>query len=175
MKTETDRTPSPGFTIIEVMIVLAIVGMLLLVIFLAVPYLQRNQRNYAREHTVELIAGALQEYSLNHGEFPQNATEGAAFEAENPEIAKQYYLRFSDKLAGHQYVPDLDEIHIVYEHWCNKYGNGYNDTDPIAGDDDVPSLYVVYTQLEPENTSKPNIFCVDNYDHHPYVPPAPHP
>ena len=34
-----------GFTIIEVMIVLAIAGLIILIVFLAVPALQRNGRN----------------------------------------------------------------------------------------------------------------------------------
>jgi prepilin-type N-terminal cleavage/methylation domain-containing protein len=37
-----------GFTIIEVMIVLAIAGLIMLVVFLAVPSLQRNSRNEPR-------------------------------------------------------------------------------------------------------------------------------
>ena len=41
-----------GFTIIEVMIVLAIAGLIMLIVFLAVPALQRNQRNTARKQDV---------------------------------------------------------------------------------------------------------------------------
>jgi prepilin-type N-terminal cleavage/methylation domain-containing protein len=39
-----------GFTIIEVMIVLAIAGLIMLVVFLAVPALQRNSRNTQRNN-----------------------------------------------------------------------------------------------------------------------------
>ena len=41
------QSRSEGFTIIEVMIVLAIAAMILLVVLLAVPALQRNSRNTA--------------------------------------------------------------------------------------------------------------------------------
>jgi len=162
----------PGFTIIEILIVLLIAGLILSVIFLAVPALQRNERNYSRMHAVDLIAASLGEYSLNHGQCPQNNIEGQTYRDENPEISKQFYLYFRDKTAGHSDYPDMDEIFIVYEHWCNKYGNGDLAGDPIAGDDDVPSLYVVYTILEPETSAHQRVYCVDNYDHHPYVPPA---
>lgn len=47
-----------GFTIIEVMIVLAIAGLILLIVFLAVPALQRNSRNTQRKSDVGLIGSA---------------------------------------------------------------------------------------------------------------------
>ena len=39
-----------GFTIIEVLIVLAIAGLILLIVFLAIPALQRNSRNTQRKN-----------------------------------------------------------------------------------------------------------------------------
>ncbi|MCY4088545.1 MAG: type II secretion system protein [Candidatus Saccharibacteria bacterium] len=48
-----------GFTIVEVMIVLAIAGLILAVVFIAVPALQRNQRNGARRNDVAYIKAQL--------------------------------------------------------------------------------------------------------------------
>lgn len=60
-----------GFTIIEVLIVLAIAGLIILIVFLAVPALQRNSRNTQRKNDVSAIAGALNEYiSNNQGKLP---------------------------------------------------------------------------------------------------------
>ena len=56
-----------GFTIIEVLIVLAIASSILLIVFLAVPSLQRNQRNTQRKATVAALAGAIGEYESNNG------------------------------------------------------------------------------------------------------------
>ncbi len=50
-----------GFTIIEVLIVLAIAGLIMLVVFLAVPALQRNSRNTQRTSDVSLISSAVNE------------------------------------------------------------------------------------------------------------------
>jgi len=47
-----------GFTIIEVMIVLAIAGLILLIVFLAVPALQRSSRNSQRKTDVGRIGSA---------------------------------------------------------------------------------------------------------------------
>ena len=44
-----------GFTIIEVMIVLAIAGLIIAVVLVAVPQLQRNQRNNARKSILSRI------------------------------------------------------------------------------------------------------------------------
>ncbi len=58
---------SQGFTIIEVLIVLAIAGLILLVVFLAVPALQRNARNTQRGSDVSSLVGAFNEYVNNNG------------------------------------------------------------------------------------------------------------
>ena len=55
-----------GFTIIEVLIVLAIAGLILLVVFLAVPNLQRNSRTTQKKNDVSSLMGALQEYINNN-------------------------------------------------------------------------------------------------------------
>jgi len=55
-----------GFTIIEVMIVLAIAGLILLVVFLAVPALQRASRNTSRKTDVQALLAAMGEYSNNN-------------------------------------------------------------------------------------------------------------
>lgn len=51
-----------GFTIIEVMIVLAIAGLIILIVFLAVPALQRNGRNTQRKNDVGQISAAIATY-----------------------------------------------------------------------------------------------------------------
>lgn len=55
-----------GFTIIEVLIVLAIAGLIILIVFLAVPALQRNSRNTQRKNDVQGILGSINEYAANH-------------------------------------------------------------------------------------------------------------
>lgn len=67
-----------GFTIIEVLIVLAIAGLIMLIVFLAVPALQRNQRNTARKNDASRIATAVANYvSNNNGTVPTAANWAA--------------------------------------------------------------------------------------------------
>jgi prepilin-type N-terminal cleavage/methylation domain-containing protein len=54
-----------GFTIIEVLIVLAIAGLIMLIVFLAVPALQRNARNTQRTSDASLFAAAVGECLSN--------------------------------------------------------------------------------------------------------------
>jgi type IV pilus assembly protein PilA len=63
-----------GFTIIEVVLVLAIAGLIFLMVFIALPALQRNQRDTARNNDVSNIASAVTSYSSNNrGAFPTTA------------------------------------------------------------------------------------------------------
>ena len=60
-----------AFTIIEVMIVLAIAGMIILVVLLAVPAVQRNSRNTAIKNDASAVAGGITEFeSNNNGNVP---------------------------------------------------------------------------------------------------------
>ena len=61
------RNDQSGFTIIEVLIVLAIAGLILLVVFLAVPALQRNAHNTTKKSDVASVLGAMTEYVSNNG------------------------------------------------------------------------------------------------------------
>ncbi|HSH55659.1 MAG TPA: type II secretion system protein, partial [Candidatus Limnocylindrales bacterium] len=65
-----------GFTIIEVLIVLAIAGLILLIVFLAVPALQRNSRNTQYKNDAAALIGAATEFSNNsNGAVPKDANE----------------------------------------------------------------------------------------------------
>lgn len=68
------KKKSDGFTIIEVLIVLAIAGLIILIVLLAVPALQRNSRNTQRKNDVTAVIGAIQEHVNNNGgQLPANA------------------------------------------------------------------------------------------------------
>jgi prepilin-type N-terminal cleavage/methylation domain-containing protein len=60
-----NRKPA-GFTIIEVMIVLAIAALILLIVFLAVPALQRNSRNTQYRSEAARIMGGANEFTTNN-------------------------------------------------------------------------------------------------------------
>lgn len=67
-----------GFTIVEVMIVLAIAGLVILIVFLAVPALQRNSRNTQAKNEAASVAGAVNEFIANNNGKKPLPADGAA-------------------------------------------------------------------------------------------------
>lgn len=55
-----------GFTIIEVVLVLAIAGLIFLMVFVALPALQRSQRDTARRNDLARVDTALVQYQTNN-------------------------------------------------------------------------------------------------------------
>jgi prepilin-type N-terminal cleavage/methylation domain-containing protein len=72
------KKKSEGFTIIEVLIVLAIAGLIMLIVFLAVPALQRNSRNNSRRNDASRVLAAANEWRTNNNnQMPAAANEAA--------------------------------------------------------------------------------------------------
>lgn len=62
-----------GFTIIEVVLVLAIAALIFLMVFIALPALQRSQRDTQRKNDLARAQTALQNYqSNNRNQLPDN-------------------------------------------------------------------------------------------------------
>lgn len=77
-KIKQNKDNQSGFTIIEVLIVLAIAGLILLIVFLAVPALQRNTRNAGRKEDAGRLVTAVNNYvSNNSGALPDPTNNGA--------------------------------------------------------------------------------------------------
>jgi prepilin-type N-terminal cleavage/methylation domain-containing protein len=70
------KNKEKGFTIIEVVLVLAIAGLIFLMVFIALPALQRNQRDTQRKNDMSRVQTAVQNsQSNNRGKLPAfNAT-----------------------------------------------------------------------------------------------------
>lgn len=152
-----------GFTIIEILIVLSIAGLILVVVLLAVPNAQRNTRNHARKEFVEAVGSQLEQYYADHHAYPSTPAEGAQFVAGYLADIKGYQdAEFWPTGHSHSYVPPLDTTAVQYGHWCNRYGDGDNATDPIAGTDIDLHQFVVWTALEPVPAT-PTVYCVDNH------------
>ncbi|HET9412267.1 MAG TPA: type II secretion system protein [Candidatus Saccharimonadales bacterium] len=91
-----------GFTIIEVVLVLAIAGLIFLVVFLALPALQRSQRDTQRRSDASRAMSQLNSYQANNqGVVPTNQATLDAF--------KNGYLtnggqQFNDPFTGSGYT-----------------------------------------------------------------------
>jgi prepilin-type N-terminal cleavage/methylation domain-containing protein len=67
-----------GFTIIEVVLVLAIAGLIFLMVFIALPALQRSQRNTQRRDDYSMLVTAVNSYmSSNNGKIENLVMNGS--------------------------------------------------------------------------------------------------
>ena len=106
-----------GFTIIEVVLVLAIAGLIFLMVFVALPALQRSQRNTQREDDLARIATAVNSYKTNNkGKLPFHM-DGSA--------------RYFDEKFVPRYVDEECKIASGSSSYFLKYENcGAQFTDP---------------------------------------------
>lgn len=96
-----------GFTIIEVVLVLAIAGLIFLMVFIALPALQRSQRNTQREDDLSRILTAANDYQTNNnGKSPWDAG------ATNTNFVKRYIDETCNTgvTDGTQYTCDGDQF-----------------------------------------------------------------
>ena len=88
-----NKNNKKGFTIIEVVLVLAIAGLIFLMVFLALPALQRSQRDTQRKNDASRLRAAVTDYSSNNrGKLPWS---GATTIASDSEFLKNYVLKGS--------------------------------------------------------------------------------
>lgn len=74
-----NQSERKGFTIIEVVLVLAIAGLIFLMVFVALPALQRSQRDTARRNDMSRVDTSLIQYQTNNqdtgnGDLPAAAS-----------------------------------------------------------------------------------------------------
>jgi len=167
---------SHGFTIIEILIVLAIAGLILAIVFLVVPTVQRSARNHTRKAAVDYTAAALTEYQSENGHYPLTATgdSRAAFtnELKNEGPTKIYDILYGTTGLSHEYPYNttdgpygaLDQIVIIPSHRCNRNAApgdiDYPVEATVLGDSNY-GVYATYTVLEAAR-DVPHVYCVDS-------------
>jgi prepilin-type N-terminal cleavage/methylation domain-containing protein len=119
MKTKL-KNLNQGFTIIEVMIVLAIAGLIMAIVFFAVPQLTRNAHDNQRQSIANRLKTELDTYSSNNqGVYPFTGATGS------------YALCSSQTGALH------------CNDWLTRYittGTAVNITDPSTGSNEVINI-----------------------------------
>ncbi len=86
---KTTNTNKKGFTIIEVVLVLAIAGLIFMMVFIALPALQRSQRDTQRSNDIARVQTALNQYQANNrGAIPSVGTYVAGHDTPNKKVAK---------------------------------------------------------------------------------------
>lgn len=126
MTAPLQKRKSSGFTIIEVMIVLAIAGLIMAIVFLAVPALQRSSRNTQRKNDVSSLLSAVSNYEDNNaGAFPTaSGTFSLKFPNDTPNlgyytIANNVSWQYQTAAAAPADPNNLDMVVVANYAKCN--------------------------------------------------------
>jgi prepilin-type N-terminal cleavage/methylation domain-containing protein len=167
MKNLLKNRKAEGFTIIEVMIVLAIAGLIMVIVFIAVPQLQRNQRDNARQNTANRIESEMETFAGNNqGQYPVDGAAGprytafvsnyynaANFQKTNPKTGVSYTLGFAAAVGTN---PTANQVLIYRDANCN----GENAQVIPGGTFGNTSTRSVAVRLQLDNST--TYYCVDN-------------
>jgi len=137
-----------GFTIIEVVLVLAIAGLIFLVVFLALPALQRNQRDTQRRNDLGRAVTAVTNWSANNnGAVPGNQDDINEISDDYLNIADDEFADPSDGDYDFVYSgADTTEIKDIH----------YDDGESCEGSAGSRT-FKIFTELEGGG-----IYCQDN-------------
>lgn len=137
-----DINTKEGFTIIEVVLVLAIAGLIFLMVFIALPALQRSQRDTQRRDDMARFSSQLTQYQSNNGQKVPNENAATGKEKEAWGDFVEDYLRvdgedsFSD--------PNGKPYTVVSVTSCSSSGCSQPSSDETK--DDYKNGYIrVYT------------------------------
>lgn len=128
----TKQTNEKGFTIIEVVLVLAIAGLIFLIVFLALPQLQRSRRDTQRKNDAGRVVASLESYAgNNNGEYPDDPGEETDF-VDNYLFNNNNVLndpqrgQYSIDWSGNQ-DPDVGTISVTVGENCDDTDNQTRD------------------------------------------------
>lgn len=88
-----------GFTIIEVVLVLAIAGLIFLMVFVALPALQRSQRDTQRREDMSRFMSQLAQYQANNNGATPTGADAAALKTAYTNFITNYLRVGGDAFA----------------------------------------------------------------------------
>lgn len=147
-----------GFTIIEVILVLAIAGLIFLMVFIALPALRKSQRDTARKNDVSLVSTAVSNYTTNNrGNFP-TAANLSTYVTDISDYSKnannQPNIIVRNTAPSGSINPQDTEIIVVRGKTCGEASNS-----GVVLNSGTARQYVVITKLE---TGNGQVFCQTN-------------
>lgn len=149
-----------GFTIIEVVLVLAIAGLIFLMVFIALPALQAGQRDTARRSDVGNIASAVNSYlSNNRSTFP-NSSQLQGYLTDVSGNTNKTSVTVQARPTSNSVGVTDGQVKVVTGAKCNPSGtktNGATATTAVSAGS--TRQFAVVTRLEAANGTA---FCQDS-------------
>jgi prepilin-type N-terminal cleavage/methylation domain-containing protein len=140
---------SDGFTIVEMIIVLAVAGLILLMVLVAIPALQRGSRNNQRKQDVQVILEAVSHWELNNSGNIPTPTDNY-LQASNAKLT--YYdplnVYINGGSSGWSPAPNpvtaTPDVEVYNYQKCSATSLG-SSTAAGAGYSDIVALYTIET------------------------------
>jgi type II secretory pathway pseudopilin PulG len=155
-----NRRSTQGFTVIEIVLVLAIASLIFLLIFFALPALQRSSRDTQRTQAAQQAMALLDQFRTNTGRYPTTAADFVVFTSSYPFTFKDpltgnaYQIEYSSALFSSHSVPIVDDkIFFTTGHWCTPGGLNMIDGDHL-------SQFVILVIVRKEIGG---YYCIDNH------------
>ena len=136
-----------GFTIIEVLIVLAIAGLIMLIVFLAIPALQRNQRNGQRSSEGSRIVGLISECLSNRNGQTSSCDSAAKIGYATSDFGQLTTDPVYWDGTGFPTLPTTSSTVFVFNKKCNADQSGLDTAAPAS-----PRQFAVVYQMEGSGT-----------------------
>jgi type II secretory pathway pseudopilin PulG len=153
-----------GFTIVETLIVLAVAGLILLIVFEVIPSVERASINNQRKQDVSLILGAVSQYELkDSGNFPLLCGTVLKHCSASVGSTNDYFLRYVETnltyytaVTAVQLTPQIsgagsvgananpDTVQVYDFEICDTNGSG-GASSTAADYSDVVALYALQT------------------------------
>ena len=156
-----------GFTIIEVVLVLAIAGLIFLMVFIALPALQRSQRDTQRRNDMARVGTAINQFQTNNNGKLPTANDTSSFKTRYLDAAENfvdpdgeaYTIYILDGTSGHTWdassaisngtLPFNHIVYIVHKAVC--------DGEKVTSENAKARDYAIVYRLEGSGT-----YCADS-------------
>ncbi len=138
------KQSAEGFTIIEVLIVMAVFGLITVIIFLALPALQRTSRNNQRKQDVQTVLELVSRFELNNSGNIPDQNELTAQLTNYAKLTAYDVDQIIIETPSGSTSAQPDTIIIKNYRKCSTDDAG-KDTKRGAGYNDVVALYTVET------------------------------
>ena len=140
-----------GFTIIEVVLVLAIAALIFLMVFIALPALQRSQRDTARKNDASIVATGVTSWQGNNrssSTFP-TADQIKQYAESLSGNTSELVIGTAPDSNGKTYTATDGQATVVPQAKCNAQGSDGS----VTLDKGTLRQFVVITRLEGGNNS----------------------
>lgn len=138
-----------GFTIIEVVLVLAIAGLIFLMVFIALPSLQRSQRDTERRNKMANVQTKVMDYqNNNNGKLPNDGSVDAVEDGQLANMDDEWECSRTNPNAAKCFIRNyLNGVNATENEFVDPQGWAYGLTIETLDEDEFflqPSDYEKY-------------------------------